>query len=130
MRVKPERRGVSYPASSCGPLAAQTTNLAGRRVTLSHDSTARGRPPRKTTTLAVAHDVVRPTPIGQVLFFLVYFLHTYSLTSFIAHSFVSRSRGPDQVSQLQQLFITSYRCQRLSVCSFHSQLHTKLNTHF
>ena len=85
VRVKPERRGVSHPATStCGPLAAPSTSHRGR-VTSSHDSTPRGRPPRQTTTLAIAHDVVRPTPIGQVFFSCLRFTYSVSrlkLTNF------------------------------------------------
>ena len=69
VRVKPERQGVSYPAASCGPLAAPSTSL--RRVALAHEPSAR-RPPRRTATLSVNQDVVRPTPVGQVFFSIFY----------------------------------------------------------
>jgi len=69
VRVKPERQGVSYQAASCGPLAAPSTSL--RRVALAHEPSAR-RPPRRTATLSVNQDVVRPTPIGQVFFSIFY----------------------------------------------------------
>jgi len=61
VRVKPQRRGVSYPASTCGPIAAPPTSL--RRVALSGEFGGR-RPPQRTPALAVTHDSVRPTPIG------------------------------------------------------------------
>ena len=76
MRVKPERRGVSYPASTGGPIAAPPSSL--RRVT-SDESSGR-RLPRRTATLTTTQDVVRPTPIrptpiGQVLILLYFLLH-------------------------------------------------------
>jgi len=63
--VKPGRRDVSYPVSTCGPLAAASSSV--RRVPLFHESSTGRRLPRRTAALTVAHDVIHPTPIGQVL---------------------------------------------------------------
>jgi len=67
VRVKPERRDVSYPVSTTsGPRLAPSSGV--RRETLLDESIARHLP-RRTAALPVTRDTVRPTPVGQVFIF-------------------------------------------------------------
>lgn len=73
VRVKPERRGVSYPTSS-SQLAAATSSV--RRAPMSDESSNK-RLPRRTAAPPATQQVVRPTPIGYVLLFVHYFTLKY-----------------------------------------------------